>query len=155
MIEINYDECDGALRIEDVNVDGEKEKKEGKDDEVEEEGKNVEDGKDDEVKEDKGHFERKKRKNVSKAHTEFIEVIGNDGNFKYQCIYCKSLLSRTTTGTTSHLWNHLKRCVQKKMHTEKQKILQFQPIKSKFEMNHLSEATFSAGTRVLILIDQG
>ncbi|XP_047335680.1 zinc finger BED domain-containing protein RICESLEEPER 2-like [Impatiens glandulifera] len=88
MIEINDDECDGTLRIENVNVDGEKYKKEGKDDEVEEEGKNVEDGKDDEIEEDMGHFERKKRKKVSKAHTEFIEVIGNDGNFK---------ISRATT----------------------------------------------------------
>ncbi|XP_047333327.1 zinc finger BED domain-containing protein RICESLEEPER 2-like [Impatiens glandulifera] len=103
MIEINDDECDGALRIKNVNVDGEKDKKEGKDDEVEEEGKNVEDGKDDEVEEDKGNFERKKRKKVSKAHTEFIEVIGNDGHFKYQSYQIQVEMNPLSDGKYDHM----------------------------------------------------
>ncbi|KAL8503079.1 hypothetical protein ACS0TY_021992 [Phlomoides rotata] len=117
---------DGVIQIEEVNVDGE-------------EGNNGEGG---EGEEDKGNLEKKKRKKISKAHIDFVEVTANDGTSKFQCIHCKSLLSKPTSGTTSHLWNHLKRCVQKQMHNAKQKTLQFQPIKSKFEMNPLSDGRY-------------
>ncbi|XP_057803483.1 zinc finger BED domain-containing protein RICESLEEPER 2-like [Salvia miltiorrhiza] len=67
---------------------------------------------------------------------------GDDGTTKLQCIHCKTFLAKTPTGTTSHLWNHLKRCLQKKLHLKKQKTLQFQPVKSKFEMNPLSDGRY-------------
>lgn len=69
-------------------------------------------------------------------------MTADDGTTKFKCIHCKTLLSKSATGTTTHLWNHLKRCLQKKLHNEKQKTLQFQPVKSKFEMKPLSDGRY-------------
>lgn len=130
-IEINDDGGDNiedGCDIEEVGGDG---KKDG--------------GDDGEHEEDKGQFQRKKRKKISKAYSDFIEVTLNEktqGGTKLQCIHCKGFLSKSSTGTTSHLWNHLNRCLQKKIHTEKQKKLQFQPTNSKFEMKPLSDGRY-------------
>ncbi|CAH9112796.1 unnamed protein product, partial [Cuscuta europaea] len=84
--------------------------------------------------EDESHFQRKKRKKVSKAHCEFNEVTTKDGVENFQCKHCKSLLSKSATSTTSHLLNHLKRCLQNKLNKRKRKTLQLQPEKSAYEM---------------------
>ncbi|CAH9105502.1 unnamed protein product [Cuscuta epithymum] len=87
-------------------------------------------------------FQRKKKKKTSKAREDFEEVVLPNKTNKYKCVHCKKLLCMPDTGTTSHLWNHLKRCDAKKLATKTQMNLQFQPSKSKFEMNPLSNGKY-------------
>nr|GMD68404.1 zinc finger BED domain-containing protein RICESLEEPER 2-like [Ipomoea batatas] len=107
----------------------------------------VEDEKGDDEKEcenndNQDQFQRMKRKRVSKAHADFSEVTSKNGSIKLQCIHCKTLLSKSSSATTSHLWNHLSRCLQKKLQTKNQKTLQFQNAKSKFEAPPLSDGKY-------------
>ncbi|XP_019195806.1 PREDICTED: zinc finger BED domain-containing protein RICESLEEPER 2-like [Ipomoea nil] len=113
------------------------------DDGVQNENIDVGDEKGDDEKEcekndDQDQFQRKKRKRVSKVYVDFNEVTAKDGSIKLQCIHCKTLLSKSASSTTTHLWNHLNRCTQKKLHSKNQKTLQFQNAKSKFETPLLS-----------------
>nr|GMC63165.1 zinc finger BED domain-containing protein RICESLEEPER 2-like [Ipomoea batatas] len=103
----------------DVNDDGEQNENIDVGDE------NGDDEKECEKNDDQNQFQRKKRKRVSKAHADFSEVTSKDGSIKLQCIHCKTLLSKSSSATTSHLWNHLSRCIQKKLHSKNQKTLQF------------------------------
>nr|GME00178.1 zinc finger BED domain-containing protein RICESLEEPER 2-like [Ipomoea batatas] len=132
------DECENVDNL-DVNCDGVGNENLDVGDVGDEKGGNE---KDCENNNDKDQFQRKKRKKVSKAHTEFNEVIAKDGSIKLQCIHCKVLLSKSASSTTSHLWNHLKRCIQKKVHTKNQNTLQFQNAKSKFETPPLSNGKY-------------
>ncbi|XP_057775002.1 zinc finger BED domain-containing protein RICESLEEPER 2-like [Salvia miltiorrhiza] len=129
VVDVNDDKDDNIIE----GDDGEKDKQEGID---------GEDDKDGDKEEENNVFDKKKRKKCSKAYDDFIELTADDGTTKFQCIHCKTFLAKTSTGTTSHLWNHLKRCLQKKLHLKKQKTLQFQPVKSKFEMNPLSDGRY-------------
>ncbi|XP_019197729.1 PREDICTED: zinc finger BED domain-containing protein RICESLEEPER 1-like [Ipomoea nil] len=117
------------------------------DDGIENENIEVGDEKGDDEKEcekndDQEQFQRKKRKRVSKVHFDFTEVTAKDGSIKLQCIHCKTLLSKSASSTTTHLWNHLNRCTQKKLQTKNQKTLQFQNAKSKFETPPLSDGKY-------------
>nr|GMC75106.1 zinc finger BED domain-containing protein RICESLEEPER 2-like [Ipomoea batatas] len=134
MNEIN----DGGVNEEnlDVNDDGEQNENIDVGDEK------GDDEKECEKNDDQNQFQRKKRKRVSKAHADFSEVTSNDGSIKLQCIHCKTLLSKSSSATTSHLWNHLSRCIQKKLHSKNQKTLQFQNAKSKFETPPLSDGKY-------------
>ncbi|XP_019183945.1 PREDICTED: zinc finger BED domain-containing protein RICESLEEPER 1-like [Ipomoea nil] len=117
------------------------------DDGIENENIEVGDEKGDDEKEcekndDQEQFQRKKRKRVSKAHFDFTKVTAKDESIKLQCIHCKTLLSKSASPTTTHLWNHLNRCTQKKLQTKNQKTLQFQNAKSKFETPPLSDGKY-------------
>lgn len=131
---INDDECDvenevdDGLQMQDVNMEDELGVG---DDNI---GENNQDG--------TKKFERKKRAKNSKVHKDFEEVTLGDGTPKFKCKYCSKLLCRPAGGTTSQLLNHIARCVQKKLEAKKQKTLQFQPSKSKFEMNPLSDGRY-------------
>nr|GMC66693.1 zinc finger BED domain-containing protein RICESLEEPER 2-like [Ipomoea batatas] len=129
---------DGGVNVDNLDVNGDGEQNDNVD---------VGDEKDDDEKEcenndNQDQFQRKKRKRVSKAHADFSEVTSKDGSIKLQCIHCKTLLSKSSSATTSHLWNHLSRCIQKKLQTKNQKTLQFQNAKSKFETPPLSDGKY-------------
>lgn len=102
----------------------------------------VDDEHEGENEDDKGRFCKKKRKKNSRAHKDFVATTSANGIPKFQCLHCKAFLCRPLSGTTSHLLNHLNRCLQKKLDTEKQNTLQFAPAKSKFEMNPLSDGRY-------------
>ncbi|XP_019156926.1 PREDICTED: zinc finger BED domain-containing protein RICESLEEPER 2-like [Ipomoea nil] len=135
--EINYVDFN-EVNVHDLEVN---------DDGVQNENIDVGDEKGDDEKEcekndDQDQFQRKKRKRVSKAYADFTEVTAKDGSIKLQCIHCKAFLSKSASSTTTHLWNHLNRCTQKKLHTKNQKTLQFQNAKSKFETPLLSDGKY-------------
>nr|GMD96270.1 zinc finger BED domain-containing protein RICESLEEPER 2-like [Ipomoea batatas] len=76
------DECENVDNL-DVNCDGVGSENLDVGDVGDEKGGNE---KDCENNNDKDQFQRKKRKKVSKAHTEFNEVIAKDGSIKLQCV---------------------------------------------------------------------
>nr|GMC64573.1 zinc finger BED domain-containing protein RICESLEEPER 2-like [Ipomoea batatas] len=131
-------DVNGGVNVDNLDVNGDGEQNDNVD---------VGDEKDDDEKEcenndNQDQFQRKKRKRVSKAHADFSEVASKDGSIMLQCIHCKTLLSKSSSATTSHLWNHLSRCIQKKLQTKNQKTLQFQNAKSKFETPPLSDGKY-------------
>nr|GMD63550.1 zinc finger BED domain-containing protein RICESLEEPER 2-like [Ipomoea batatas] len=94
---------DGGVNVDNLDVNGDEEQNVNVD---------VEDEKGDDEKEcenndNQDQFQRMKRKRVSKAHADFSEVTSKNGSIKLQCIHCKTLLSKSLSATTSHLWNHL------------------------------------------------
>lgn len=88
------------------------------------------------------NFQRKKRKKVSKVHQDFEDVILTGGVKKSKCIHCGKLLCTNSSSTTSHLKNHLARCLQSQVHQKNQQTLQLQPKTSTFEMKPLCDGKY-------------
>nr|GMD09490.1 zinc finger BED domain-containing protein RICESLEEPER 2-like [Ipomoea batatas] len=105
--EINYVDWnevnDGGVNVDNLDVNGDGEQNEN----IDVGDENGDDEKECENNDNQDQFQRKKRNKVSKTHADFSKVTSKDGSIKLQCIHCKTLLSKSSSATTTHLWNHL------------------------------------------------
>ncbi|WCJ24536.1 hypothetical protein M5689_006487 [Euphorbia peplus] len=59
-------------------------------------------------------FQKKKRKKTSAVWVEFKEVKARDRTVSFECIHCKSRLTKPDSGTTTHFLHHLRICQSRK-----------------------------------------
>ncbi|WCJ38021.1 hypothetical protein M5689_019105 [Euphorbia peplus] len=59
-------------------------------------------------------FEKKKRKKTSAVWVEFTKFKARDGTISLECIHCKSRLTKSDSGTTTHFLRHLRICQSRK-----------------------------------------
>ncbi|KAK8568993.1 hypothetical protein V6N12_007526 [Hibiscus sabdariffa] len=55
------------------------------------------------------------------------QCVGSSKVWKVPCVYCKTLLTISKGGPTSHLKRHLDKCTQRKVHIRQQKLINFLP----------------------------